>query len=196
MTYWPWWLGAIALAIVPIVHWLGLHRMFAVSGRFTAITDWVRSRGWRRGEAMNEAEMAEALRAATAEAFGADCTAPAVVETAGLPDVRPRETLSNHLLFFLAVAGGGFVSAWTAGAFPSRTPGATFTQVFGASPLVTALVLGGGGLLVGFGTRMAGGCTSGHGLCGTSRLQPGSILATAMFFGTGVAVSFLLARFS
>ena len=53
-----------------------------------------------------------------------------------------------------------------------------------------------GGLLVGFGTRMASGCTSGHGLCGVSRLQKGSLVATVCFFGAGVAVSFALGVFA
>lgn len=42
------------------------------------------------------------------------------------------------------------------------------------------------GLLVGFGTRMGSGCTSGHGVCGISRLSPRSILATATFVAAGV----------
>ena len=54
------------------------------------------------------------------------------------------------------------------------------------------VVLAVGGVLVGVGTRMAGGCTSGHGLSGCSRLQPSSLIATASFFGTGIVVSFLL----
>jgi uncharacterized membrane protein YedE/YeeE len=37
------------------------------------------------------------------------------------------------------------------------------------------------GLLVGFGTRMSGGCTSGHGVCGTARLSARSLVATAVF---------------
>jgi uncharacterized membrane protein YedE/YeeE len=45
-----------------------------------------------------------------------------------------------------------------------------------------------GGLLVGFGTRMASGCTSGHGVCGIARLSPRSIVATAVFMATAVAV--------
>jgi uncharacterized membrane protein YedE/YeeE len=49
-----------------------------------------------------------------------------------------------------------------------------------------------GGVLVGFGTRLAGGCSSGHGLSGCGRLRPVSIVATAVFFGTAVGVSFLL----
>jgi uncharacterized protein len=44
------------------------------------------------------------------------------------------------------------------------------------------------GLLVGFGTRMAGGCTSGHGVCGIARLSPRSIVATVIFMATAVAV--------
>ena len=52
-----------------------------------------------------------------------------------------------------------------------------------------------GGLLVGFGTRLAGGCgTSGHGLAGCARLQRGSLAATACFFGTAVLVSLAMER--
>ncbi len=43
------------------------------------------------------------------------------------------------------------------------------------------------GLLVGFGTRMANGCTSGHGVCGMSRLSVRSIVATLIYVGFGVA---------
>lgn len=45
-----------------------------------------------------------------------------------------------------------------------------------------------GGLLVGFGTRWAGGCTSGHGLCGIGRLSPRSIAATVIFMVTAIVV--------
>ena len=45
----------------------------------------------------------------------------------------------------------------------------------------------GAGLLVGIGTRYAGGCTSGHGICGVSRLSPRSLLATVAFIAAGVA---------
>jgi hypothetical protein len=46
------------------------------------------------------------------------------------------------------------------------------------------------GLLVGFGTRYAGGCTSGHGVCGIGRLSQRSIAATAAFIGAGIATVF------
>jgi len=42
-----------------------------------------------------------------------------------------------------------------------------------------------GGLLAGFGTRISGGCTSGHGVCGIGRLSPRSLTATAIFIFTG-----------
>lgn len=44
-----------------------------------------------------------------------------------------------------------------------------------------------GGLLVGFGTRLGSGCTSGHGVCGMSRLSRRSVIATAMFMASGFA---------
>jgi uncharacterized membrane protein YedE/YeeE len=49
-----------------------------------------------------------------------------------------------------------------------------------------------GGLLVGIGTRLGGGCASGHGVCGLARLSPRSFVATALFMTTAVATSFLL----
>ena len=48
------------------------------------------------------------------------------------------------------------------------------------------------GLLVGVGTRYAGGCTSGHGVCGLSRLSPRSLVATLAFMGAGFATVFVV----
>ena len=47
------------------------------------------------------------------------------------------------------------------------------------------------GLLVGVGTRYGSGCTSGHGVCGLSRLSPRSLVATACFMGAGFATVFV-----
>jgi uncharacterized membrane protein YedE/YeeE len=49
-----------------------------------------------------------------------------------------------------------------------------------------------GGLLVGYGTRLGSGCTSGHGVCGLSRLSPRSMVATAMFMASGFVTVGLL----
>lgn len=48
------------------------------------------------------------------------------------------------------------------------------------------------GLLVGFGTRLGSGCTSGHGVCGMSRLSPRSILATLTFMSFGFATIYAM----
>src|SRR5258706_15993020 len=53
-------------------------------------------------------------------------------------------------------------------------------------------VLIGGGLLVGFGTRLANGCTSGHGVCGIARLSKRSIIATIVFVCSGALTVFVV----
>lgn len=68
--------------------------------------------------------------------------------------------------------------------------------LFGRWPVVPiatghgALVLA--GLLVGFGTRLGSGCTSGHGVCGLSRLSPRSMAATAVFMAAGFATVYVV----
>lgn len=57
--------------------------------------------------------------------------------------------------------------------------------VTGSLPLLVA-----GGLLVGYGTRLGSGCTSGHGVCGLSRLSPRSMAATGTFMVVAAAVVF------
>ena len=54
------------------------------------------------------------------------------------------------------------------------------------------LLIAGAGLLVGFGARLGGGCTSGHGVCGISRFSARSLAATAIFMATAVAVVTLM----
>jgi len=51
------------------------------------------------------------------------------------------------------------------------------------------------GLLVGFGTRLGSGCTSGHGVCGISRLSQRSLVATAVFMASGFATVGLMRAF-
>lgn len=48
------------------------------------------------------------------------------------------------------------------------------------------------GLLVGYGTRLGSGCTSGHGVCGLSRLSPRSLLATGSFMAAGFAIVYVM----
>jgi uncharacterized protein len=57
------------------------------------------------------------------------------------------------------------------------------------SSIATIIVAG---LLVGFGTRLGNGCTSGHGICGIARLSPRSLVATVIFVGTAMIVVALM----
>jgi uncharacterized membrane protein YedE/YeeE len=86
--------------------------------------------------------------------------------------------------------------AWRA-AFLAGLAGAPLVYaIFSTLPAVqvdasdSALVIA--GLLVGIGTRYGSGCTSGHGVCGLSRLSLRSLAATAAFMGSGFAVVFVL----
>lgn len=59
-----------------------------------------------------------------------------------------------------------------------------------ASPRsIPALIVA--GLLVGYGTSLGRGCTSGHGICGVSRLSPRSVIATVVFMATGMATVYV-----
>jgi len=66
--------------------------------------------------------------------------------------------------------------------------GQTPNIVLEASPLMMIIA----GLLVGFGTRMGSGCTSGHGICGISRLSKRSIVATITFMFAGFVTVYIL----
>ena len=65
---------------------------------------------------------------------------------------------------------------------------------FASTPRIDAseLTVIAAGLLVGIGTRYAGGCTSGHGVCGLSRMSPRSLVATLSFMGAGFITVYLL----
>ncbi|MDQ4418972.1 YeeE/YedE thiosulfate transporter family protein [Sphingobium sp. DEHP117] len=81
------------------------------------------------------------------------------------------------------VVAGAFILGLPLGALiVSLFTGGVVTR-FPDSPLPLII----GGLLVGFGTRLGSGCTSGHGVCGMSRLSRRSIFATAVFMGAGFA---------
>lgn len=84
-----------------------------------------------------------------------------------------------HAASFIA---GLPIGAWVI-AMAIRRPEIAVTSSF---PLIIA-----GGLLVGFGTRLANGCTSGHGVCGVARLSPRSLIATGTFMATAALTVFV-----
>jgi uncharacterized membrane protein YedE/YeeE len=84
-----------------------------------------------------------------------------------------------RMLFLLGLLVGGVV-------MQHLRPGS-----FGLAGTSLPLTLG-GGLLVGVGTTLGGGCTSGHGVCGISRVSPRSIVATMVFMAFGALSVFLV----
>lgn len=95
-----------------------------------------------------------------------------VARATGLADTgAPR---SVAIAFVAGLPLGALIVSLAIGGVVTRFP---------ASPLPLII----GGLLVGYGTRLGSGCTSGHGVCGVSRLSPRSILATVVFMASGFA---------
>ena len=85
-----------------------------------------------------------------------------------------------RLSFLLGLLAAGVIFAL----FSDRVP----------APTLPLLPLAGAGLLVGFGTRLGGGCTSGHGVCGLSRFSIRSLVAVLTFMATAAITVFLVAH--
>jgi uncharacterized membrane protein YedE/YeeE len=84
-----------------------------------------------------------------------------------------------------AVLGGGWAPTWTLGMLDAR---------LGLDPLGKLIWMFVGGLFIGFGTRMAGGCTSGHGIFGMSNFELPSLVSTISFMTGGIVTTQLLYR--
>lgn len=208
-AYWPWWLGALALGSVTTGVALFSGRTLGASGSLAKLAH---PSAELEAEAMNSAlpddpaAFEAALLAATEAEFGAENSladaptpaeppAPSAADESPAPPA-PAVPLAGHLLFLLMVAVGALGASLARGhQGPHLSPGPAYDRFFGGG-LRTLGALLVGGLLVGAGTRMAGGCTSGHGLSGCSRLVPSSLAATGAFFGTAVAVSLGLSFWS
>ena len=87
--------------------------------------------------------------------------------------------------FLSAVLGGGWRPTWDLG---------IFDQAIGFGPAGKLAWMFVGGLCIGFGTRLAGGCTSGHGIFGISNLELPSVVSTISFFASGVLTTQLVYR--
>ena len=93
------------------------------------------------------------------------------------------------LVFVTGIAIGGFVATQFLSAEPVEFLPQRFQNGVGALRLFI------GGILIGFGARYAGGCTSGHAITGISQLNWPSLVATIFFFVGGLAVTWGLGQF-
>jgi uncharacterized protein len=87
--------------------------------------------------------------------------------------------------FLSALLGGGWEPTWALGVFDRAV-------AWGAAGKLAWMFVG--GLFIGFGTRLAGGCTSGHGIFGLSNFEVPSLITTAAFMGGGMLTTHFVYR--
>ena len=93
---------------------------------------------------------------------------------------KPSKEFLEKFVFFAGLLFGGVLLTFL-------YPAAFDVEIERSIPLITLA-----GLLVGLGTRIGSGCTSGHGVCGLSRLSLRSLVATTCFMGSGFVIATLL----
>ncbi len=208
MEYWEWWIGALALGLFSVFFSFLTGKPLGVSGSWLSIAR-------RKEDAIlkasaevldgNQDEVKDDLMAMTMAEFGDDVLAeistdnPQRREGEANAEVTDEIKLKQnytpwtvHVLFLVTMFFGSYLASLTTGDFSwSIDLSPLHTQIFeNDGEAWIALLFG--GMMVGFGTQMAGGCTSGHGLSGCARLIPASLLSTAIFFGSATALTILM----
>lgn len=92
--------------------------------------------------------------------------------------------------FLFGIVGGGALFTLLAGADTLGDGYGWLTRAFGSGVAVGAVLVV-GGMLIGYGARVAGGCTSGHGISGNAFGSPASIVSTMTFMATAIATAFV-----
>lgn len=104
--------------------------------------------------------------------------------------VRGRSIETWRLWFLIGTGAGAALVSMVAGYPQTGLEYGALGEYLSLPQLVVALFVG--GMLIGFGARWAGACTSGHGITGCSTRSPGSMVAVSTFVVTAVVVTFLL----
>jgi uncharacterized membrane protein YedE/YeeE len=105
-----------------------------------------------------------------------------------------KPTVDWEVMLLFGVVLGAFVAAYTGNESTTAWVPALWQERFGADVFLRLLVAFLGGSLMAYGARVAGGCTSGHGISGALQLSVGSWIALGCFFAGSVASAFLLYR--
>lgn len=196
--YWPWWLGGLALAGLTIFFRLATSKPLGVSGSWYQVAYWRQQQEKAQAEKalnQNQSATADAMMAAALAEFGEDALDEAMSgssKAVGASKPAARSTTvpwTAHLVFLMCMFLGGLLWAFYTGNFQIQMQLSDLHTQLSGTGWKMFFVLFVGGLFVGVGTQMAGGCSSGHGLSGCSNLSRASIIATVFFFGTAVLVS-------
>ena len=116
--------------------------------------------------------------------------------TAALPYFQKKKPeVEWGVMLLLGVTVGAFLAAWQGGELTGEWLPPMWAARFGEGAFVLRVVAAvAGGIFMAFGARLAGGCTSGHGISGTLQLSVGSWIALVCFFGGGFVTAMLLFR--
>ena len=206
--YWPWWIGGLALAALTILFRFLTSKALGVSGSWYRVAYWRQQKEQDKAAATltkNRDATADALMLAALAEFGED----AMDETLGESSEKVARDSTNkvsptiaaptpwtvHLVFLLCTFAGAFLWAIYTGNFHIQLELSELHTQLSGPGWKALMVLFVGGLFVGIGTQMAGGCSSGHGLSGCSNFSVTSVIATIFYFGTAVLVSMSLKVF-
>lgn len=96
------------------------------------------------------------------------------------------------MMLVMGIVIGSLISALLSGDFHWQWVPSTWAAAFGSSPLLRVFIALIGGIIIGFGARWAGGCTSGHGFSGTLQLSVSSWIAAICFFIGGILTAHLI----
>ena len=105
-----------------------------------------------------------------------------------------RESTHRRIALLVGLVIGGLLSASLSGGVSPTWDMGPQSENLGLSEAGKTLWMFAGGLFIGFGTRLAGGCTSGHGIFGISNMERSGLVSTLSFMAAGVATSHITYR--
>lgn len=205
MEYWSWWIGALALGFFAVIFSLLTGKPLGVSGSWLSIArrkdDAILRASAKVIEEGDQDQIKDDLMAMTMAEFGETALTDETPQrregedNAATPKTKVKQDFTHwtvHALFLATMFFGSYIASVTTNGFSLSTElSALHASIFeNTGEAWLALLFG--GMMVGFGTQMAGGCTSGHGLSGCAQLVPASILSTVVFFGSATALTFLM----
>ena len=208
MEYWSWWIGGVALGLFAVIFSLLTGKPLGVSGSWLSIAkrkDDALLKASAEVMAGDEEQVKDDLMAMTMAEFGEDVLAegsePNPQRREGEEHAEPAKSSAIkqeftpwtvHLVFLATMFLGSYIASITTGDFSFTTELSTIHSKIFENTGEAWIALFFGGIMVGFGTQMAGGCTSGHGLSGTAQLIPASLLSTFVFFGSATVLTIIM----